>query len=58
MVLNPKLPLASCYSVNKLNYWRKQCRIKGVVGLGLNFYLGLFLYPILVPTCAYYRETI
>ena len=23
MVLNPKLPLASCYSVNKLNYWRK-----------------------------------
>ena len=36
----------------------RQCRIKGVVGLGLNFYLGLFLYPILVPTCAYYRETI
>ena len=23
MVLNPKLPLHSCYSVNKLNYWRK-----------------------------------
>ena len=23
MVLNPKLPLASCCSVNKLNYWRE-----------------------------------
>ena len=23
MVLNPKPPLASCYSVNQLNYWRK-----------------------------------
>ena len=45
--------------LNNFNQIRTdQCRIKGVVGLGLNFYLGLFLYPILVPTCAYYRETI